>query len=59
MDRDNNLFERASSYLHFVDMNIGSNNLKNMFSDTYLVNNLVNAFCILDGDMNNDWLKKL
>lgn len=59
LDRDNNLFERASSYLHFVDMNIGSNNLLNMFSDTYLVNNLVNAFCILDGDMNNDWTKKI
>lgn len=59
LDRDNNLFERAISYLHFVEMNIGSDNLKNMFSDTYLVNNLVNAFCILDGDMNNDWAKKI
>ncbi|MCG3796875.1 AAA family ATPase [Bacillus toyonensis] len=59
LEKDTNLFERASSYLHFVDMNIGSESLRNMFSDTYLVNNLVNAFCILDGDRNNDWSKKI
>ncbi|MBK3497261.1 ATP-binding protein [Viridibacillus sp. YIM B01967] len=59
LDKDNNLFERASSYLHFVDMNLGSESLINMFSDTYLVNNLVNAFCILDGDKSNDWPKKI
>ncbi|PEJ33195.1 hypothetical protein CN896_27600 [Bacillus thuringiensis] len=59
LEGDSILFERAISYLHFVDMNIGSESLRNMFSDTYLVNNLVNAFCILDGDQKKEWSKKI
>ncbi|MGG3132043.1 AAA family ATPase [Bacillus pumilus] len=52
-------FERADSFLHFVEMNIGAENLRNMFNDSYLINNLVNAFCILDGDQSKKWSKKI
>lgn len=51
-------FRNVSNYFHFVDCKIGSENLKSMFQDKILINDLIKAVCILDGDaqsnMNNN-----
>lgn len=50
-------FAQIRSFFHFVNANIGANNLQAIFSDTYLLKTTMKYICILDGDQNGD-LKK-
>lgn len=43
-------FARIVNLFHFVDMNIGAEQLQKMFQDKYLISQTMGAFCILDGD---------
>lgn len=50
-------FSRVRRFFHLVDVNIGANNLINIFSDSYLLNSTMRSICILDGDQNSDYSK--
>jgi hypothetical protein len=43
-------FGTAFNLFHLVKANIGGENLKNIFSDMYLIRSTMQAICILDGD---------
>lgn len=45
-------FIQAYSYFHLVSANIGSDNLRNIFSDSKLHGMNMSSICILDGDQN-------
>ena len=50
-------FSQIRSFFHFVDANIGANNLKSIFNDSYLLKTTMKYICILDGDQNGDLSK--
>ncbi|MCU5310995.1 AAA family ATPase [Bacillus cereus] len=52
-------FSQVINHFHFVEANIGSENLMNIFSDTVLIKDLTKAICILDGDKNPDLSKNV
>jgi ABC-type cobalamin/Fe3+-siderophores transport system ATPase subunit len=43
-------FSSVRRFFHFVDANIGADNLTNIFNDTYLLKSTMKSICILDGD---------
>ena len=45
-------FSRVRCSFHLVDANIGSDNLRNIFSDQYLLTSTLQSICVLDGDQN-------
>jgi AAA15 family ATPase/GTPase len=45
-----NQFYNAKKLFHFVDANIGAENLVNIFNDIYLLKSTMQSICILDGD---------
>lgn len=47
-------FSQIRRFFHFVDANIGANNLKAIFNDSYLLKTTMKYICILDGDQNDD-----
>ena len=47
-------FSRVRRYFHFVDANIGANNLKSIFNDSYLLKTTMKFICVLDGDQEGD-----
>ncbi len=47
-------FSQIRHFFHFVDANIGANNLKSIFNDSYLLKTTMKYICILDGDQNGD-----
>lgn len=48
------VFSSARNLFHFVDANIGANNLKSIFSDSFLIKTTMRCICILDGDQSRD-----
>lgn len=46
-------FSRVMSFFHFVNSNIGANNLLSIFNDEYLIRSTMRSVCILDGDQGN------
>jgi len=54
--RDNfNDFRSVRAYFHLVDAKLGSDNLRSIFKDDYLINTTLGAICILDGDQGVDF----
>ena len=47
-------FKPVRAYFHFVDAKLGSDNLRSIFNDEYLLKTTLGAICILDGDQNPD-----
>lgn len=47
-------FRPVRGYFHFVDAKLGSNNLRSIFKDEYLLQTTLGAICILDGDQSED-----
>lgn len=47
-------FRPARGYFHFVDAKLGSDNLRSIFKDEYLLQTTLGAICVLDGDQNAD-----
>ena len=43
-------FPRVRCYFHFVDANIGAEDLFSIFDDSHLLKSTLQAICILDGD---------
>ncbi|MEO9274334.1 AAA family ATPase [Marinomonas sp. 5E14-1] len=43
-------FSRINNYFHFVDINLGSDSLRDLFNDRFLNKTTLKAICILDGD---------
>lgn len=43
-------FSKVRRFFHFVEANIGSDNLKAIFGDTYLLKSTMKYICVLDGD---------
>lgn len=50
-------FTKVRHLFHFVDANIGANNLMNIFKDSYLIKSTMQSICILDGDQKSDYSK--
>ncbi len=50
-------FSSIRRFFHLVDANIGADNLKNIFSDSYLLKTTMKFVCILDGDQQSDLSK--
>lgn len=48
-------FTGIRRYFHLVNANIGSDNLKNIFGDSYLLKSTMKSICILDGDQRTDF----
>lgn len=48
-------FSMIRRFLHLVNTNIGADNLKNIFTDSYLLNSTMKSICILDGDQRSDY----
>lgn len=53
-ETEKNEFSKVRRYFHFVDANIGSDNLKNIFADSYLLKSTMKSICILDGDQQSN-----
>lgn len=49
-----NGFNNVARLFHLVEVNLGANNLKDIFDDKYLKSSTIQAVCILDGDKNSD-----
>ena len=49
-DKHCSYFKQVRQHFHFVEASIGCEVLKQIFQDTYLDTNTMNAICILDGD---------
>ncbi|KEQ08960.1 AAA family ATPase [Pseudorhizobium pelagicum] len=47
-------FAAAKDLLHLVEVNIGADNLQNLFTDLKLNQSTMRAICILDGDQKKD-----
>lgn len=47
-------FSKIRHFFHLVDANIGCNNLRNIFDDSYLIKSTMQSICILDGDQKNN-----
>lgn len=47
-------FKGIKKFFHFVNVNMGSENLTNLFKDFKLLRNTMSSICILDGDHNSD-----
>lgn len=47
-------FMQVRRFFHFVEANIGSQNLKSIFDDSYLLKTTMKCICILDGDQQPD-----
>jgi predicted ATPase len=47
-------FAKVQHYFHFVDINLGSNSLRDLFSDRFLNRTTLKSICILDGDKTDD-----
>ena len=47
-------FVRVRRLFHFVDINLGADNLVNIFKDLKLLRSTMKAICILDGDHQSD-----
>jgi AAA15 family ATPase/GTPase len=43
-------FAKVHNYFHLVDINLGSNNLRDLFKDRFLNKTTLKSICILDGD---------
>ncbi|RZQ51173.1 hypothetical protein C1E23_20970 [Pseudoalteromonas phenolica] len=43
-------FARIQHYFHLVDINLGSENLRDLFKDRFLSKTTLKSICILDGD---------
>lgn len=52
--KEDDEFKEVSKNFHFVQANIGSDNLKNIFQDSILLNTTMRSICILDGDQENN-----
>lgn len=50
-------FLKVRRNFHLVEVNIGSNNLIDIFNDSYLLNSTMRSICILDGDQDSDYTK--
>lgn len=48
-------FSKVRRFFHLVEVNIGADNLKNIFNDSYLLNSTMRSICILDGDQHPDY----
>lgn len=48
-----NMFKNIISYFHFVQANLGADNLRSIFHDHHLRTSTIHAICILDGDKTN------
>ena len=44
------IFSQVRRFFHFVNANIGANNLQSIFDDSYLLKATMKCVCILDGD---------
>lgn len=44
------IFSQVRRFFHFVNANIGANNLQSVFDDSYLLKATMKCVCILDGD---------
>lgn len=47
-------FRGVRRFFHFVNVNLGADNLRNIFGDLKLLRNTMKAICVLDGDQNSD-----
>lgn len=47
-------FKGIKKFFHFVNVNMGSENLTNLFKDFKLLKNTMSSICILDGDHESD-----
>ena len=47
-------FKNVNYYFHFVNANLGAENLKGIFQDHHLKTSTIHAICILDGDHTKD-----
>lgn len=56
LDRD---FIKIRDYFHLIDGNMGCDNLKSIFNDSLLTENVLKAICILDGDSQNNLNKNI
>lgn len=52
-EKNRETFAKIRNSFHFVNANIGAENLLNIFEDTYLLKSTMQAICILDGDRRN------
>lgn len=43
-------FSQVRRFFHYVEANIGADNLRSIFSDSYLLKSTMKYICILDGD---------
>ena len=50
-------FSSIRRFFHLVEANIGADNLKNIFNDSYLLKSTMQSICILDGDQKPDYTK--
>ncbi len=49
-EKKSKTFAQIRNKFHFVNANMGADNLANIFEDTYLLKSTLQAICILDGD---------
>lgn len=54
MEEKNPDFINARRFFYLVNVNLGSENLKNIFEDSKLLRTTIKSICILDGDHNSD-----
>tara|TARA_Y100000052_G_scaffold24538_1_gene27175 strand:+ start:6955 stop:8589 length:1635 start_codon:yes stop_codon:yes gene_type:complete len=47
-------FAKVQHYFHFVEINLGSNSLRDLFKDRFLNRTTLKSICILDGDKTDD-----
>ena len=47
-------FSQVRRFFHLVDANIGADNLKAIFNDSYLLKTTMKFICVLDGDQKGD-----
>lgn len=47
-------FRGVRRFFHFVNVNLGADNLRNIFEDLKLLRSTMKAICVLDGDHNTD-----
>lgn len=47
-------FTRIKRFFHLVDANMGADNLRSIFNDSYLLKTTMKCICVLDGDQNAD-----
>jgi predicted ATP-dependent endonuclease of OLD family len=51
-------FSKIYHYFHLVDINLGSNSLRDLFKDRFLNKTTLKAICILDGDKTDEHNRK-